>query len=350
MKRKIKKPARPVKEVIAELPLGIKIGFFIPVIALIAVLLWAFLWSPQAQTNQNHANRELLLNTAGKWETFEDWGMDIWVPKDIPQEEMDEEHAATEVRYVTRDKGKFPEISFGVIVAPEVDGVTFNLELDPAGVMDITTPLLNDALGRMINGAYPTMTTDVISLTLPSGEYALQAQGEMAVVCVFQDPKNPSEPYQEEVTQNIYYNIVLFHGRPVVVWGTWDYSTYEGEKRTMEAVNDAVTSIMRSDGGDVIEPIEDFGIQDEAPSNYIEQPEVESGAYWDEEQQVWIDDVTGEVRDDLPHIDDPYWDDKQYVPEEEDTELEILDPNAPIESEVPVLPEATDAPEDTGTE
>lgn len=319
MKRKIKKPARPLKEVIAELPLGIKIGFFVPVILLIVVIIWAVLWSPSARTNQAHANRELLLNTAGKWETFNDWGMDLWVPSDIPKEEMDADHSSSEVRYVTRDKGKFPEISFGVIVAPEVDGHTFNLELDPTGVLDVTTPLLNDALARMINGAYPTMTTDITSVSLPTGEQAIEAKGEMAVVCVFQDPKNPGEPYQEDVTQNIYYNIVLFHGRPVVVWGTWDYSTYEGEKRTIEAVNDAVTSIMRSSNGDVIEPLEDYGIQDEPPEYYSEP--AENGAVWDEEQEVWIDSVTGEVRDDLPHIDDPYWDEQEQQSQSADLEV-----------------------------
>lgn len=255
--RKIKKPTRPVADVVKELPVWVKASVFIPAILLLVLLcVLLFITTRPVEAKQAHANRELFLTTNGRWETFDAWGMDIWVPADLARESLTNETSNNEMRLAVRDKGGYPELGFGVIVADDVDGLSFDLEKDISGCMDVTTPLLTEALGEFINGAYPSMSIDISSIDLPNGEAGISGSGEYVATVVYQDPKDKNNQYSEEVSQNLYYNVILFHGRPVVIWGVWDYSTYEGESRTQAAVSDAVTSVLRSANGTPIIPSE----------------------------------------------------------------------------------------------
>lgn len=254
-KQKIKKGNTSLRELWAEKPTAEKILICVPLVVALVLAIWIALGSSGVLFSSSpRFDRELFLVTEGSWQTFGYYGVDVWMPKDLPLEQLDDEASKYQKVAVQRDKGKFPEISFGVILAPDVDGRTFDLANDPGGVLDVTTPLITDAFGKMINGVYPTITVDLNQISLANGQTALEGSGEAQVTLVYQDPKDPGNQWSEDTTTNIYYNIIIFHGRPIIVWGTWDYSTYEGEKRTTDSVSDAVISIMRADGLDIVEP------------------------------------------------------------------------------------------------
>lgn len=311
-KARINKGRKRFREYWGNMPVFEKVLIFVPMLVAIGLLCWLF-FGPNAagvQPSAEKANRELLLSTDGHWETFEDYGIDVWCPNNMTSEKLDDEVSNYQKLFVTRDKGNFPEIAFGVILAPDVDNRTFDLANDPSGVLDVTTPLLNEAFGKMINGAYPTTMTDIDQVTLANGQTALQGIGEASVTLVYQDPEDETNQWSEDTVTNIYYNVVIFQGRPVIVWGTWDYSTLDGEARTKAAVADGVTSIMRADDLEVLAPQEDtWNTQvDTYPEDNVAESTPEYT--WNEASQQWVDNTTGEVVD-LPPKGDPYWDDKQ---------------------------------------
>lgn len=256
--KKIKKPRRTVAEVFFDMPMWERVIIFIPLVALVAVILWAVFWNPKFETSEAHASRELMLTSAGQWTSFDYYSMDVWAPSDLEEETVEEDKQQTEKLWAVRDKGHFPEITYGVIVVEEADGQAFDIAEDTAGILDVTTPLLTDALGRMLNGVYPAISCDIGLITPESGNTILEGIGEFVATVAYQDPKDSSNVWSEEVTQNLYYNIGMFYGRPVIVWGTWDYSTWEGETRTRASVNDGITSLMLSSGGIPVVPDENY--------------------------------------------------------------------------------------------
>lgn len=310
-KMRIDKGRKSLRMIWADMPMAERLLVCIPLAISVVLVAWLVITLATGTTaTSGQATRELLLTTDGHWETFENYGISVWCPNKLTEETPTGDYADYQRLFVTRDKGKFPEIAFGVIAVPDelANGRTFDLDNDPAGVLDVTTPLINSAFGAMINGAYPTTSIEIEQVTLASGSTAIVGSGEAIVTLVLQDPEDPENPYAEETTTNIYYSIVMYGGRPIIVWGTWDYSTYEGQERTIAAVTDGVVSVMRADGSDVIEPVGDVWVDTQPVYDAVDGGEASGPATWDEEQEVWIDDETGEVRDDLPHIDDPYWD------------------------------------------
>lgn len=259
IKHKIKKGRRGLVITLKETPIAVLITLVVLVVALTATLL-LFFFSPYWNApNALQANRELLLTTDGHWSQFDDYDMSVWCPNELQEETLDGDLASTQKLFVTRDKGEFPEIAFGVIVTTdeEIAGRTFDMSADPTGVLDIATPLVNSAFGNMINGAYPSVSVDVEVSSNAAGLPVLTGKGEAVVTLVLQDPKDPENPYSEETTTNIYYAVTTFYNRPVIVWSTWDYSTYEGEKRSVDAVTDAINSLMRSEDGEIIDGAQD---------------------------------------------------------------------------------------------
>lgn len=293
-----------------HLTLGQKLVIIIPIVVAV-VLLIALVWSltrPAATSGQ--ANRELLLTTDGHWEEFTDYGIAVWCPNDIEEETLDSETAKTQRLFVTRDKGEFPEIAYGVILVDEdVDNRTFDIENDPSGVLDVTTPVLNEAFGKMINGAYPSIAADIEVLSLASGQPAVVGTGEATVTLVLQDPKDPENPYSEETSLSLYYNVVLFHGRPVIVWSTWDLIVYNGEEIAHNMVTDGAVSVVRIDGEDTVDPIADDWDTVATAPNVVYGDELygDFNFMWDEEKQQWVDVGTGQVNSELPPPDDDYW-------------------------------------------
>lgn len=279
--------------------------------------------------NLSQANRELLLTTDGHWEKFDDYGIMAWCPNDVEKEDLGAELEKTQRLFVTRDKGNYPEIAYGIILVDNVDGRTFDLVNDPTGVLDVTTPLLTDVFGEMINGAYPTLSVDIEQITLSTGESAISGSGTANVILVLQDLSDPENPYTEEAMLNLYYIVKIYHGRPVIVWGTWDYIVYNGDVRTSESVMDGAVSIMNINGEDSVDPIADDWV-DVVPQYQVingeEQTSVtnDDSFMWDEEKQQWISTVTGEVNESLPPAGDPYWDDKTVDPAESTVEEDAV--------------------------
>ena len=230
-----------------ELPFDVKMILRVTIAVCVGLVIFTLVNTLSGPTpSEVKANREVLLTTDGEWETFSKYGLDVWMPTELAVEDVGSDARSYEKRRGIRDKGHFPELIYGVIVVPNEDDRTFDLQADPAGVMDVVRPMLNDALGRSMNGAYPSMVTDISGTTLASGEYVLCGEGEAIARVVYQDPKDATNKWAEDTKTNLYFNVAVFNGRAVVVWGTWDYSTYLGEEKTRAAVTDGVVSLMRS--------------------------------------------------------------------------------------------------------
>lgn len=283
-KARIKKRV-PLKARWKATPVFEKILIFVPVIACAVLIAWA-LATPKSEPNMARANRELLLSTAGEWSTFEDYGVDVWCPADISEEQPGELGSADQKLFVTRDKGEFPEISYGVLIPQDMDGRSFDIANDISSVMDVVTPAISEAFASMINGVYPTITSDIDMFTLSSGEPVLRGEGEATVTVVYQDPKDSENQWAEETSVNLYYNVIVFHGRPVIIWGTWDYSTYEGRERVVASVTDGIVSLLSTQGGESMEPTDEppvstdegSGAQDEVTENPETPLATESGS------------------------------------------------------------------------
>ena len=304
-------------------PLEIAIMLIPLILAIIVAVVLVVVISTKSG-NVSQANRELLLSTNGHWEKFADYGIMAWCPNNIEEEDLGSDLSKTQRLFVIRDKGEYPEIAFGVILVDDVEGRTFDLENDPAGVLDVTTPVLTDVFGKMINGAYPTFSVDIEQITLSTGEAAISGSGTANVILVLQDPKDPENPYTEEAMLNLYYIVKTYHGRPVIVWGTWDYIVVEGDVRTQEAVMDGAVSIMNIPGEESVDPEEDSWV-DVVPKYQVINGEKQVSTsnnesfLWDEETRQWISTTTGEVNESLPPADDAYWDDKTVVESEAPT-------------------------------
>ena len=114
-----------------------KVVILIPVVLAVVLLIYIFAVRPgSSNTGNAHSNRELLLETAGVWESFDSYGIDVWLPEELPAETLGGEYDKYMKLHAQRDKGHFPEITVGTIVVPETDGKTFSIEHDVPSVMD----------------------------------------------------------------------------------------------------------------------------------------------------------------------------------------------------------------------
>ena len=223
----------------------------VPVV--VAILLLAYiLFGPGIMPKDSaRGAMEIKMETNGKWTTFKDFGMDVWLPKEIAEERLDGDDAKYMKLHATRDKGGFPEITVGCVVVPDTHGQEFDIDVDPAGVSNAVRPYVLDAFAKMFNGVVPTMNVDIETTHLDDGTPIMECTGTATLQVVYKDPtgkNNEGEPYQEETDTNIHYAVRIINQRPVIVWGTWDYSTYRGEENVRQAVRDGITSIIRADG------------------------------------------------------------------------------------------------------
>ena len=267
-------------------------------------------------TSEKH-ELEQKMSTDGKWEKFNDYGISLRMPKDPPEEDVGEEYSKYEKRCVQRDDGNFPELCVGTIIIPDEDayGRTYDETADISGIVDVVRPYLNDAIARMFNGVYPAITADIGTIELDNGITVIEGSGEVNVTVVYQDPKNPDEPYAEETPTNLYYLVRIFHNRPIVAWGTWDYSTYQGDETVQAYVKDAILSLTSIEGKDISDPLAEYekdvssDIEDESTGEVVNSEDLDTST-WDKDKQQWVNDKTGEVVD-LPAPDDSYWDDRK---------------------------------------
>lgn len=197
--------------------------------------------------------KQASLTTEGKWERFENFGFQVWVPGDMPQEELDEVAAQYCRTYSQKDKGGSPELAFGVFVYPDTQKQSFDVETNAFDVVELVNPMLQDIAGNMVVCKYPALATDVWNSTLEDGTPILEGQGTLDCQMLYQNPKT-GEVYTELFTTNIYYIIQVFNGRPLVCWGTWDYSTYLGEETTTLTVREAAASIAIIEGIELADP------------------------------------------------------------------------------------------------
>lgn len=228
----------------------------IPIILLIAVIV-VLLVLPRSKVNATKGMLEAKLTSSGQWTKFEDYGIELWTPKDIAEEKLEGERAQYSRLYATRDKGGFPEITVGTFIVPNVETAGLDVATNPNDVMNIIRPYIYEEFSEMFNGVAPALNGD-INIVDVEGENVLEFSGTAELTVVYKDPtgkRDNGEPYSELTDTNIYYMVRVFNGRPVCVWGTWDYSTYLGEENVKAAVRDGIVSIMRSDGAE-LRPIE----------------------------------------------------------------------------------------------
>ena len=261
-KQKIKKGKHSVFSFWKLLTVKEKCVVAVPVVAALALLVVVLLGARAPKPVDPltaHAGREMMLSTEGDWESFGEYGIDVWMPTSIPQEELDSEYSSYMKLCAQRDKGNFPELTVGTIIVPDTDGRELSIEHDLNAVLDVIRPYIGEAFAVMFNGTQPGLMVDLNIIDAGDGTKMIEAKGTAELTVVYEDPKKPGEPYAELTDTNIYYMVRIFNGWPVIAWGTWDYSTYKGEELTIQAVNDAMTSVIRTDGQEIKKPfLDDF--------------------------------------------------------------------------------------------
>lgn len=224
----------------------------IPIIALVAVIIggWFYLSNHKPISVQDaHVALASHMTTNGEWSTFGTYGIDVWMPKDIAAEVIEGDAANYTKLCVTRDKGGFPEIAIGSFVIPGTYSSELNMETDTSIVLEMIRPYIYDSFATMFNGVDPALNGD-INVTTINEEKVLEFDGTAELTVVYQDPTgktNEGEPYSETTPTMLYYMAKMYNGRVVCVWGTWDYSTYQGEEKVKAAVLDGIYSVTRSE-------------------------------------------------------------------------------------------------------
>lgn len=222
----------------------------VPFVALLLVILF-LVFFPRNKANSGKGLLEAKMTTDGQWVSFTDYGVDLWAPKDIAEEQLSGERGSYSKLYATRDKGGFPEITVGTFVVPQVEISGLDVAANPNDVLNLIRPYIYDEFAEMFNGVAPAIQGDINVIDL-EGENVLEFSGYAELTVVYKDPtgkRDNGEPYSELTETNLYYMVRVFNGRPVCVWGTWDYSTYQGDERVKAAVRDGILSIIRTEGG-----------------------------------------------------------------------------------------------------
>lgn len=309
MNKKFTAPREKVSlfSVWSSIPVIQRIVLFVPLVVAIGMAVW-LMYGVNAESHSSaQASKELSFTSDGYWDTFEEYNTDIWVPNDPAMEIIEDDSASYQKLHTTRDKGGNLEIAFGAVMIPETGGVNYDISADISNIITTCTPYLSSAIDLATNGIQSSFSVDNSITTLSNGQSVVVGQGTSSTMVMLQDPQNASNTWSEELSLNLYYTVVVFYNRPVLLWGVWDASTYEGENRTIASVSDAAISLMPTDGKEVVALQGDDFNTVSNDSISTEEPETSS---WNEEQQAWISDQTGEVVD-LPAPDDPYWNDKQ---------------------------------------
>lgn len=202
------------------------------------------------------ANRELLLKSPGQWDTFEEYAMDVWVPTELPAESLGDDYKNNAKVFVQRDKGGTVEMAMGIYVMEDTDGIVYDLKENISELANIITVYVNKMIGATTRGGGTSIMIDVNVTEVGGGREVLEAVGEASVMMHYRDPKDPSNEWDEPVVYPLYINVAMFYNRPVIIWGVWDWSVYEGESRTYAFVNDAAVSLLVTEGGTpkVVEP------------------------------------------------------------------------------------------------
>ena len=309
MSKKFTAPKEKVSlfSVWSSIPVSQKIVLFLPLVVAIGMAVWLMYGTSAESHSSAQATKELSFTTEGYWDTFEKYNTDIWVPSDPAMEPIEDDTASYQKLHATRDKGGNLEIAFGAVMLPEDGGANYDISTDISNIITACTPYLSSAIDLATNGIQSSFSVDNSVTTLSNGQSVVVGQGTSSTMVMLQDPQDANNTWSEELPLNLYYIVTVFYNRPVLLWGVWDASTYEGANRTIASVSDAAISLMPTDGKEVVALQGDNFDTVSDDSMYMEEPETSS---WDEEQQVWISDQTGEVVD-LPAPDDPYWDDKQ---------------------------------------
>ena len=251
--------------------------------------------------------RESNLTTEGQWELFTDFGFQVWVPSSLPRETLDETTAKYCRTFARKDKGGSPELSFGVFVYPDTQKQSYDVEANAFDVIEMVNPMLQEIAGNMIVCKYPALATDVWNSTLEDGTPILEGKGTLECQMLYQNPKT-GEVYTEMFTTNIYYITQVFNERPLVCWGTWDYSTYLGEEDTKLAVKEAAASLAMISGMEPVGPdatVVALGIDDTGDPwvDLTGKDKDEDVTYYGPDGEVFVDGQDGQyIVDDEGYI------------------------------------------------
>lgn len=217
-------------------------------IAASAVSTW---WSKvnyeEPEPSTPKSGTQAIMTHEGNWVALEEYGLEFWMPSDAPRDERDYgTHCITNVQ---RDKGLFPELSYGLIILPD-EPDTYDLEGDPMGVANAMRPLYTKVLETVWNGVNGAVNLDMSLESLVTGRQVLKSTGETYCTVVYQNTKpgeENTEPWSQEENQKIFCNFAIVGGRPVMSWATWDLIVYNGEQIAEEISTDIITSVREID-------------------------------------------------------------------------------------------------------
>lgn len=270
-----------------------------PVIALVCVAV-AFFAFTRRGVDTARGTVETKLVTDGDWTSFGSYGIDVWAPSELSEEKIEGERADYCKLYATRDKGSFPEITVGSFVVPETISADFTVADNVNDIVEMVRPYIYEEFVEMFNGVAPALIGDY-NVVEVDGESVLEFSGTGELTVVYKDPtgkRDNGEPYSELTDTNIYYMVRPFNNHLVCVWGTWDYSTYEGEERVKNSVKDGIVSLFRT--GDALadegissdsSSFEDSVVKEEGISEEDKASGLETVPYQGEKGTQWDDPI-----------------------------------------------------------
>lgn len=186
------------------------------------------------------AEAEVSFVTTGRWESLGSNNIPVWLPDELAAFERQN---ANSVAQVTRDKGGTAEIACGAILVPDCGDLEFDMEADIFGLMDVCRQPLMDTIEEIFGGSAPMISYDLAVLELEDRTYAVEGFGDFQLACGYQDPKDPENTFTEDVFGDMYFNIALHNGNPIICWCVWTWAAPVGLDDCHRYVPDMAVSV-----------------------------------------------------------------------------------------------------------
>lgn len=227
--------------------------FILPLVACIAlavVLVVTCTRTKNVDEMSSRALREVLLTTKGEWKTFEEFGVDVWLPKDLDDIELESGMDST-IAKASYDDMNALEWGIGVCFIPNSDGIAFDLSTQMDTAASYINPVLEIQSMEMLHGSECSLIMDKWEGTLCDSIPMVVSDGEAHYEQTFVDSSIPAgeegHSYSKDRTAFVYYQLFNFHNRLCLTYCVYSASIIDGYNVAESAVSDAVISLVRSD-------------------------------------------------------------------------------------------------------
>lgn len=293
---KIKKPKEKKQSKAANAKPWWFIVAAIPVVLLVVVLLYQFKIIG-GERQQQHEARVAMLSDGG-FEAFDTLGVDVYMPSNA-KEETPQNGASYSKLKVQRDANGNPLYAFGVIAIPNESNKPYDINKNFDEILNLSETSMGNMIADVYGGLHPSFMATINRRTLFDGVDAIETYGTCSVNISYlgidqsEDAVDKSTiVYREDPYQMKYYSdVIVINNRPVVAWSFWNYAVPVGDVNARQAVVDALASMLGVDTQDTSgESLEAIGSSETAL------------VYRDDK---WYNDVTGELVESIPSVDDP---------------------------------------------